>query len=92
MSLITLVPVGIVAAGIVLLFAFAVSLAVEKPPEASTEDASAVRVRLWCPTASALTRVGIGPPAGEPRLGVVWCDRFPAGPVTCDRACFRAAA
>lgn len=92
MSLITLVPVGIVVAGIALLFAFAVSLAVEKPPEASREDASAVPVRLWCPTAGELTRAGIGPQPGELRLGIVWCDRFPVGPVTCERACVKAAA
>lgn len=86
MSPTSLIAVWIVLAGAVLLLACAASIVAEKPPAAAGE-AAAVSTRVWCPTAGALTRVGLGRTAGSPRLTVVSCERFSDGPVECDRAC-----
>lgn len=80
MNPMTFIAVAIVVAGIVLVGACAVSLMVEKPA------ANRLSVHLWCPVASALTRVGVTK-AVDRRLTVVSCERYPDGPVTCDHSC-----
>jgi hypothetical protein len=87
MSPTSLIAVWIVLAGVLLLLACAVSVAAEKPPTAAGEAPSAVSPRVWCPAASALTRVRLGRATGSPRLTVLSCERFADGPVECDRAC-----
>jgi hypothetical protein len=49
-----------------------------------------VLVRLACPEIHqpAQVRIGKDPRSGE--LAVLWCERFAAGPMACDRACFTA--
>jgi hypothetical protein len=85
MSLISIVAVAIVLGGVVLIAAAGFTISAEEPPASAGE--TAVAVKLWCPVAREETRVGIGADAAGPGLTLVWCDRLPAGPVGCDRAC-----
>jgi type IV secretory pathway VirB3-like protein len=85
MSPMTFLGVAIVVAGIVLVLACAVALMAERPA------AKRVSVRLWCPAASRLARVGLTM-AVDRRLNVLSCERFPDGPVTCDQSCIPASA
>ena len=80
MSPMTFIAVAIVVAGILLVVASAVALLTEKPV------AKTVSMRLWCPVGSMLRHVGVTK-AVDRRLTVVSCERFPDGPVTCDRSC-----
>ncbi len=85
MSLISIVAVAIVLGAVVLMAAAAFTIGAEEPPASANE--TVVPVNLWCPVAREQTRVGIGAdPAGH-GLALVSCDRFPAGPIECDRAC-----
>lgn len=89
MNSITLVAVAIVVVGLALVLAFGASLAAAKPPR---EEASGVPVLLWCPKVGERTRVGVRSEPSGAGLTVAWCDRFPTGPVACDRACLEPAA
>ena len=82
---ITIVAVAIVLGGVVLIAAAGFTIGAEEPPAAANE--TAVPAKLWCPVAREETRVGIGADPAGPSLTLVWCDRFPAGPIECDRAC-----
>jgi hypothetical protein len=83
----TVVAVAIIVAGTMLLLASVFTLGAEQPRAAARERAPAVPVKLWCPLASEVTRVGLGVDPGGSGLSVVWCDRFTGGPIECDRAC-----
>jgi len=85
MDAITVVAVAIVLSGVVLIAAAGFTIGAEEPPASASE--TAVPVRLWCPVAQEETRVGIGADRVGPGLTLVWCDRFPVGPIECDRAC-----
>ena len=85
MDAITIVAVAIVLGGVVLIAAAGLAIGAEEPPASATKPA--VPVKLWCPVARDETRVGIGADTAGPGLTLVWCDRFPAGPIECDRAC-----
>ena len=80
MSSMTFLAVAIVVAAIALVVGCAVALTAEKPPTKT------IPMRLWCPVAATLTRVGVTK-AVDRRLTVVSCDRFPDGPVACDSRC-----
>jgi hypothetical protein len=85
MDAITVVAVAIVLGGVVLIAAAGLTIGAEEPPAAANE--TVVPVNLWCPVAREQTRVGIGADPAGPGLTLLWCDRFPAGPIECDRAC-----
>ncbi len=85
MSLISIVAVAIVLGGVVLMAAAGFTIGAQEPP--ASADRTAVPARLWCPVAGEATRVGIGPDPAAPGLTLLWCDRFAAGPIECDRAC-----
>ncbi len=85
MEAITIVAVAIVLGAVVLMAAAAFTIGAEELPAAAGE--AAVPVKLWCPVARKETRVGIGTDPAGPGLTLVWCDRFSAGPIECDRAC-----
>ena len=55
------------------------------------ERPAGLPARVLCPILGDVTRVRLGPGPGDGRLAVVWCERFGAGPLRCDRACFGAA-
>lgn len=57
----------------------------------SLSDA-AVLVSIFCPKTDASANVGVGIDEGGPApdLTVLQCERFPAGPVTCDMECLTA--
>ena len=85
MSLISIVAIAIVLGGVVLIAAAGLAIGAEEPPASATKPA--VPVKLWCPVAREETRVGIGADPVGPGLTLVWCDRFPTGPIECDRPC-----
>lgn len=58
------------------------------PPPAARRAALGLLARVACPVAGAPARVRIGKDAGSGVLAVQWCERFPAGTIDCDRACF----
>lgn len=89
MDAITIISVAIVLGGVVLLAAAGFTSGADQAPHIG---AAAVPVKLWCPVARKQTRAGIGPDPAAPGLALVWCDRFPAGPIECDRACLPAKA
>jgi hypothetical protein len=93
MDPITIVALAIVLSGVVLIAAAGLTSGAEEAPQAGA-GAAAVPVKLWCPVVREQTRVGIGADRAGENLTLVWCDRFPAGPVPCNRACLptRAAA
>ncbi len=86
------VAVAIVLAGTILMVASAFTLGAEEPPAATWEQAPAVPIKLWCPLAGEVTRVGLGLDPAARGLSVVWCDRFPGAPIECDRACLHSKA
>lgn len=85
MGAMTIVAVAIVLGAVVLIAAAGFTIGAEEPPASASE--TAVAVKLWCPVAREETRVGIGADPAGPGLTLVWCDRLPAGPIECDRAC-----
>ncbi len=85
MSLISIVAVAIVLGGVVLIAAAGFTIGAEEPPASASE--TAVAVKLWCPVAQGETRVGMSADPAGTGLTLLWCDRLPAGPIECDRAC-----
>ena len=85
MEAMTIVAVAIVLGAVVLMAAAGFTIGAEEPPASASE--AGVSVKLWCPVAREETRVGVGTDPAGPGLTLVWCDRFPAGPIECDRAC-----
>jgi len=85
MDAITIVAVGIVLASVVLVAAVGFTLGAEKPRVPANK--AAVPAKLWCPVAREEIRVGLGADPAGLGLTLAWCDRFPGGPIECDRAC-----
>lgn len=82
-----LIP-AIPLAAVVLVLAAAFALSDSRPPATRSDAAPLVRVRLLCPLSNELTGADIGVDHPRQRVAVVRCERFPDGPVRCDRACF----
>lgn len=47
-----------------------------------------VLIRLSCPADHEPARIRVGKHPLTGKVSVLWCERFPRGTVTCNRACF----
>jgi hypothetical protein len=47
-----------------------------------------VLIRLNCPADHEPARIQVGKHPLTGKVSVLWCDRFPRGTITCNRACF----
>jgi hypothetical protein len=79
-----LILVAAALMGVVMVLSFSTA------PLPGARQALGVLVRLACPTTGAPTQVRVGKDPRSGDLAVLWCERFPEGTITCDRACFTA--
>lgn len=79
------VPLGILLASLVL--ALAGVLAILPLHSPIGRRAKGVPVRLLCPVTGDATRVELDLASVGSALEVVGCERFPSGPIECDRSC-----
>ena len=47
-----------------------------------------VLLRLLCPADRNEAHIRVGKHPSTGKVTVLWCDRFPHGPISCNRACF----
>lgn len=90
MSQSTFLLLAIVVATVLVAVSVAVSLARVPPPAPGRADAVGVPARILCPLTGDIARVQVGFDPVDRVLAVLHCERFPAGPIRCDRACFPA--
>lgn len=79
---------GLMGLAIVLMGTVVVMALRAGPVKRSTRG---VLVQIDCPAEDRLLKIRVGKDRASGELAVLWCERFPHGAVTCDRACIDAA-
>lgn len=69
-----------------------VSLAGQRPRLPARRRVGPVPAKVVCPATDELVWVEIAPDPVTRGATVSWCERFPVGPIECDRSCFPALA
>lgn len=80
-----IVPLGIVLAALVLGLASLLAILPLRSPVG--RRVNGVPVKLLCPVTGNLARVELELASAGSALEVVGCERFPSGPIECDRSC-----
>lgn len=77
------------AAGLIVVAAAAVAVILWLAFRASVRSPKGgVLIRLNCPADHEPARIQVGKHPLTGKVSVLWCDRFPSGPITCNCACF----